>query len=690
MTNFAGAELDPAYGTACLALALRALVLCNGSHEFLTAHGFSDQRLAQWLGFSERQVEKYDMPEARRRLHRLRSAAECRWQGLPEETIIAANVRRLQQRLGLSRLQAEILHFVTLSRLDRMLAAALEQVGALTEPALVSLISCCLGRSDGDVAAALDGGGKLVRSGLLEIDNNRDYSFASKFDLLETLAGGLRHESEDLLALFADSMSRGRTPTLTLADYPHLEKDCQILHQYLTACGAAFRLGVNVLVYGPPGTGKTEFVRTLTNTAGLELFEIPSEDRRGRPRTGKSRFNGYRLAQGLLGGGSRCALLFDEVEDVFCEPEPGGDGNASGYKGWINGLLESNPVPCFWVTNHVRSIDRAYRRRFDYVLRIDVPPRSIRRRMFDRHELAQGLASEWRDQAASHRALAPALIDRAVRVSSAVCMAAPELQPAQVLTRVLNNTLQALGDEPLLLRDPTEPTYRLELLNADCDLARLSEGLRQHGSGRLCLYGPPGTGKSAFGRHVADVLERPLLVRRLSDILRPHVGEAEQNIAAMFEEAAQEGAVLLLDEADSLLRDRRQARQAWEVNHVNEMLTQMERFLGIFVASTNLADSLDEASLRRFDARISFGFLSPAQSQVLFAELCASLQLVVQPEAQKLVMHQQFLTPGDFACLRRGARLQPPADSVAAARTLARACENKPAGRARSIGFTAS
>ena len=48
--------------------------------------------------------------------------------------------------------------------------------------------------------------------------------------------------------------------------------------------------------------------------------------------------------------------------------------------------------------------------------------------------------------------------------------------------------------------------------------------------------------------------------------------------------------MLLLDEVDSFLQDRRQARQSWEVTLVNEMLTQMETFHGIFIASTNRLD----------------------------------------------------------------------------------------------------
>lgn len=95
-------------------------------------------------------------------------------------------------------------------------------------------------------------------------------------------------------------------------------------------------------------------------------------------------------------------------------------------------------------------------------------------------------------------------------------------------------------------------------------------------------------------------LSYPLHQKRASDLLSPLVGQAEKNIAAAFREAASAGAVLMVDEVDSFLQDRAKAQRPWEVTQVNEFLTQMEQFEGIFIASTNLMDGLDAAAMRRF------------------------------------------------------------------------------------------
>ncbi len=79
--------------------------------------------------------------------------------------------------------------------------------------------------------------------------------------------------------------------------------------------------------------------------------------------------------------------------------------------------------------------------------------------------------------------------------------------------------------------------------------------------------------------------------------------------------------MLLLDEADSFLRSRKDAQQSWEITQVNELLTQMESFSGIFICSTNLVTTMDEASLRRFDYKIRFNYLKPEQSWALFNQL---------------------------------------------------------------------
>jgi transitional endoplasmic reticulum ATPase len=57
--------------------------------------------------------------------------------------------------------------------------------------------------------------------------------------------------------------------------------------------------------------------------------------------------------------------------------------------------------------------------------------------------------------------------------------------------------------------------------------------------------------------------------------------------------------MLIFDEADSLLFDRREAVRSWEVSQVNEMLTWMEQHPLPFCCTTKMMEKFDSASLRR-------------------------------------------------------------------------------------------
>jgi len=446
------------------------------------------------------------------------------------------------------------------------------------------------------------------------------------------------------------------------------------------------------LIYGTPGSGKTEFVKMLAQDIGHPLFEISTESASGDPIRRANRFRSFRLSQHILASNETQPLvLFDEVEDVFKigeDEEESEKGNSSGMKGWINKLLEGNQVPSFWLSNNLRCLDKAFIRRFDYVIELNAPPRSVRSKILNQYLDKIDVSTAWKSGMAEHEYLNPAVVERAAKVIEAAKQKQPDIHAEKALERILGNTLEALG----LSRSPRNTVqcvtdYRLEVLNTDCNISDVCDGLREHGEGRLCLYGPPGTGKSAFGRYLAETLDRPLMIRRASDILSPYVGVAERNMAKMFRDATEENAVLLLDEADTFLRDRNGATRSWEVSEVNEMLTQMESFQGIFIASTNLMGSLDAAALRRFDMKVKFDYLKPEQAWQLFQDTATKLQLEVSNTECAKLTKLVLLTPGDFANVVRQSRLRKMQSAQDLIDRLMAECKVKPEGMKQAIGF---
>ena len=119
------------------------------------------------------------------------------------------------------------------------------------------------------------------------------------------------------------------------------------------------------------------------------------------------------------------------------------------------------------------------------------------------------------------------------------------------------------------------------------------------------VHGPLGTGKTALAHHLAQKADRPLIKHVASESLLPYLGITEQKLAAVFREARDESAVLLLDEANSFLANRANARAQWSATQTDELLLQIESFGGILVCSTNFLEALDPAALRRFDHKRS-------------------------------------------------------------------------------------
>ena len=236
--------------------------------------------------------------------------------------------------------------------------------------------------------------------------------------------------------------------------------------------------------------------------------------------------------------------------------------------------------------------------------------------------------------------------------------------------------------------------YLPELVNTTTDLSAMEKRVVAWRAGdgpgiSLCLYGPPGTGKSEFVRHLAYLADRPLLVKRASDLISMWVGQTEEQIARAFEQARQDEAFLLFDEADSFLRDRRAASRSWEVTQVNEFLQQLEIFPGVVACTTNLMETLDQAALRRFVFKVQFKFLRPEQAVLAFRRTLAELgggeelSAAVATEIGRI----PNLAPGDFAaCVRRmrGMDGRPRAEDLLAEVEAEVRVKEKTAGR---VGF---
>ena len=582
-----------------------------------------------------------------------------------ESTLVEKNIAALGTLLQLNPAERAILLYGTLARYQRELRGALVEFKVNTAQEAFAAIAAVAGVDEREVAEALRAGSRLERIGMVEnlISEHNITDLADLMKVSDQLPPVLMREYQgphDLMAVFTRPAMKS---LLVEADFQFVADDLAMLGTLLRQAVARHEPGVNVLLYGPPGTGKTEMAKVAAQAAGLDLYEVEYADRDGNSLSGRDRYRSLQISQVFLKASENVALLFDEVEDVF--PPLSNDtaqliarldsaldapaSNSVSGKAWVNQILETNPVPVIWITNRIEQIDPAFRRRFQYHIELKSPPPGARLGLVTKALADVRVSAEFAARLAERRGLTPAQIRTAVRFASLA--GAPD-DCEKLIERQLLNADKALGQG---LGEhgarPVVTQYALELLNVESrfEIPRIVEALKKRGVGNLCFYGPPGSGKTALAEHIAQALQRPLMIRQASDLASKFVGETEQNMARMFEAAATENAVLLLDEADSFLRSRRMAERNYEVSEVNEMLAGMERFAGVFICTTNLFEDLDEAALRRFAFKIRFKALRPEQRERMFEREAGCAPTTEQCER---LMKLDALTPGDFAAVR--------------------------------------
>ena len=606
-----------------------------------------------------------------------------------QSTLVEKNIDSLANLLQLNQAERALLLYGTLARYQRDLRSLLVEFKVNNAPEAYAALADVAGVKAHELAEALRAGSRLERIGMVEnlISEHNITDLADLMKVSEKLPPVLMREYRDnneLMAVFTRPSVRSE---LALNDFAFVKEDADVLVSLLKNAVAGKEQGVNVLLYGPPGTGKTELAKVVAQAAGLDLFEVEHADRDGNSLSGRDRYRSLQIAQVFLKGSQHSALLFDEVEDVFPpisseaaqllarSDQLSAPVNSSvNGKAWVNQILESNTVPTLWVTNRIEQIDPAFRRRFVYHLELRSPPPGAREGLVRKTLEGVPVSDAFVAKLTARKGLTPAQIRTAVRSAR---LANPHVAPDEkvdasaiqamltvgksalmesLIERQLKNADVALGNKLDTAGRKSVTTYDLAMLNVESrfEIPRIVEALKTRGHGALCFYGAQGTGKTALAEHIAKALDKPLIIKQASDLMSKYVGETEQNMAAMFREAELEKAVLLLDEADSFLQDRRGAQRTYEVTEVNEMLQGMERHHGIFICTTNLLDSIDQAALRRFTFKIKFMPLTSAQRETMFAvEALGGDEAQLTNELRVRLAKLTQICPGDFAAVKR-------------------------------------
>lgn len=602
-----------------------------------------------------------------------------------DDNPLRENAERIGRHLGLAGTEARILEFFasyqSFDLFGHVVDAALETQD-VTLPFLIAQFAAADQAAIDQVAirAALRSMARLRASGLLQNDECGWSRQRIPYSVPARLAHAMLSDVEDDEDLVALLFPPAPAPEAEWADFAGLGAGADIMHRLLRGALEEGAPGVNILLHGAPGTGKTELCKVLAREAGAVLRAVGETGESGLEPSRGERLAELGIAGRMLAVRRDTVLLLDEMEDLF-----GGDMSSPFLrlerpsKVFANRLLKTNPVPTLWTTNSIAHCDPAFLRRMTFSVEMRPPSGRIRRRIWQR--LAER-HSAWRDSApllslAESFDQPPALVADAMRVAGS-CGGGIEVF-RQVLEASARLTNGGVAPPP---HPCSVPLWHAALANADTCLVLLESRLRRAAQPlrvSFCLDGPAGTGKSAWARHLARELDLPVIERRASDLLSMWVGGTEQAIARAFADARAERAMLILDEADSFLADRRKAVRQWEVSLVNEMLTSMESHPLPFVCTTNQGHALDPATQRRFTFRIRFDWLRADQLPLAWRTHFAA-------PVPAAIARLDRLAAGDFANVARRLRVLGQEDAPSILAELRREAEAKE-GRPRPIGF---
>ncbi len=603
--------------------------------------------------------------------------------GLPVNAHTPADLwgAAIARKLALDPIETDILALAMQYRIDRLVENLFDRLSTFRggphqfhrDPALIGLL---LGEDPADIASRLTARARLPAVGLLRIGQD------GGLYVLDRLISLIRAGTPPARDFFDQLLGAATGETLPWEAFAHLGREAEVAASLLQAALAGRERGVHILLYGPPGTGKTAFGMALAAHLGVRLRPVTEADDDGCEPDRDERLAGLCLA-GSLATPGETLLLFDEVEDLFASRGAPFEPRRAGSRVFMHRLLENMAVPVIWTANDIGALGPAVVRRMTMCLEMKVPNLAIRTRLWRRMGEAEGVVLA-EPEAARLARLVPAAPAVAATALRGARLAGGGAETARMIVAgmaraVHGGELPAPEPEPAALYDPG-------LINADADLAALTAELSRPDAPRavsFLLSGPPGAGKSAWVRHLAALMGLPVLQKRASDLLDAYVGGTEQNIAGAFAEAREAQAFLVFDEADSLLLERGDAVRGWEISQVNEMLTWMETHRLPFACTTNLAERLDRASLRRFLVKLRFGWLTEAQARMAFRRFLGL-------EAPTGLDGLRCLTPADFALVARRVALGGAAsDPAALVRLLAAESLGRAGGRG-PIGFAGS
>ena len=322
----------------------------------------------------------------------------------------------------------------------------------------------------------------------------------------------------------------------------------------------------HVLLYGPPGTGKTSYAYGIAEKLGLNCYQLDI----GGKDSPFSRRAAITASVNMVSESDRSLLIADDCDSILNTRSSWSFFGETPDKPWLHEILEKPGVRMIWTVNSVADIEESVARRFTFSVNFKPFNRQQRVQLWQnvvrKHKVKRFLNDSEIEELSKRFEVSAGVIDHAIRkVAESRKHSEEDFKASVVLTLESHIRLSKGGRSPAnekhdykdftlegLNLSGTDPHVLLEELAAFDEFSKKPDS-NEPVSMSLLFHGPPGTGKSALAKFIATHLEKEIVIKRASDVFSKWVGETEKNIRDAYEEACSKEAVLIFDEADSLI-----------------------------------------------------------------------------------------------------------------------------------------
>ncbi|MGB9914936.1 MAG: AAA family ATPase [Candidatus Bathyarchaeales archaeon] len=205
----------------------------------------------------------------------------------------------------------------------------------------------------------------------------------------------------------------------------------------------------------------------------------------------------------------------------------------------------------------------------------------------------------------------------------------------------------------------------------------------------ILLFGPPGCGKTLLAAAVATEIDANFYSIDAASIMSKWLGEAEQNVAKLFNSArksANEGkpAIVFVDELDSLM-GQHQNEVGGEIRVRNQFLKEMDgivdkgKNLHVYViGATNKPWDLDWAFIRRFQKRILVPLPDHHTRLMMLKLYTANLQIAPDVDLHELARLSEGFSGSDIRDVCQSAQLKIIGEFFESGKALDKAAKPRP------------